>query len=71
MTVVMPAMSPAFASRALRRRPVATELLEDERVVGRGAVERDLSAGQLAPTRLLLVGITDDGEARNDELDVA
>ena len=50
ITAAMPAMSPAFCRSRMRRgRARAAELLEDERVVRRRAVERHLHAGHLPP----------------------
>src|SRR5690606_34310762 len=46
------------------------ELFEDERVVGRGSVEGDLHAGELAPAGPVGVGVADDEEGGDDDLEV-
>ena len=51
-------------------RPLAVELLEDEGVVRRGAVEGDLHPGHLAPAGALLLGVAHAQERRDDQREI-
>ena len=46
------------------------ELLEDERVVGRGSVEGDLHPCEFPPASPLLIGVADDEEGWHDDLEI-
>ena len=46
------------------------EVVEDERVVGGGAVEGDQGAGEMAPSVAFVGGVADDEEGGDDDLEV-
>ena len=72
MTAAMPAMSPAFCALAQAfGRAREAELVEDERVVRRRAVERDHACATSPATRPLLVGVADGGEQRHEHRELA